>query len=127
MAVVEFTKDIYPYCKGDTIELSPEERADVDRYAEQHGVEDPYTVVDEAEPQVSGEASVVAGNNEGDDASTDGDSDEASNGGPSIQDLRTEAKALGLSAGGSKADLQACIDEAKAKSAEGEEEDSVEE
>jgi hypothetical protein len=47
MAIVEFTKDCYPYCKGDRIELSEEEMKDVDALAEQREVSKPYTVVED--------------------------------------------------------------------------------
>lgn len=40
--------------------------------------------------------------------------------GPSMQELRDKAKTLGLSAGGSKADLQARIDAAESNPEEGE-------
>jgi hypothetical protein len=42
MAIVEFTKDCYPYCKGDRIELSEEERKDVDALAVAHPVKISY-------------------------------------------------------------------------------------
>jgi hypothetical protein len=47
MAIVEFTKDCYPYCKGDRIELSEEEQKDVDALAEQREVSKPYKVVED--------------------------------------------------------------------------------
>jgi hypothetical protein len=47
MAIVEFTKDCYPYCKGDRIELSEEEQKDVDALAEQREVSNPYKVVED--------------------------------------------------------------------------------
>jgi hypothetical protein len=47
MAIVEFTKDCYPYCKGDRIELSEEEIKDVDALAEQREVSKPYKVVED--------------------------------------------------------------------------------
>jgi hypothetical protein len=46
MAIVEFTKDCYPYCKGDRIELSEEEQKDVDALAEQREVSKPYKIVE---------------------------------------------------------------------------------
>ena len=47
MAIVEFTKDCYPYCKGDRIELSEEEQKDVDALAEQREVSNSYRVVED--------------------------------------------------------------------------------
>jgi hypothetical protein len=47
MAIVEFSKDCYPYCKGDRIELSEEEQKDVDALAEQREVSKPYKVVED--------------------------------------------------------------------------------
>jgi hypothetical protein len=47
MAIVEFTKDCYPYCKGDRIELSEEEIKDVDALAEQREVSKPYKIVED--------------------------------------------------------------------------------
>jgi hypothetical protein len=47
MAIVEFTKDCYPYCKGDRIELSEEEQKDVDALAKQREVSNPYKVVED--------------------------------------------------------------------------------
>jgi hypothetical protein len=47
MAIVEFTKDCYPYCKGDRIELSEEEQKDVNALAEQREVSNPYKVVED--------------------------------------------------------------------------------
>ena len=46
MALVEFTKDCYPYCKGDRIDLTEEEIKDVDALAEQREISKPYTVVE---------------------------------------------------------------------------------
>jgi hypothetical protein len=48
MAIVEFTKDCYPYCKGDRIELSEQELKDVDALAKQREVSNPYKVVEDA-------------------------------------------------------------------------------
>ena len=45
MAIVEFTKDCYPYCKGDKLEMSEEEMKDADALGEQRGVGKPYKVV----------------------------------------------------------------------------------
>jgi hypothetical protein len=50
MAIVEFTKDCYPYCKGDRIELSEEEQKDVDALAKQREVSNPYKVVSDVKP-----------------------------------------------------------------------------
>src|SRR5215212_3046433 len=50
MAIVEFTNDCYPYCKGDRIELSEGEMKDVDALAEQREVSKPYKLV--ADPEV---------------------------------------------------------------------------
>src|SRR5215207_2430778 len=50
MAIVEFTKDCYPYCKGDRIELSEQEQKDVDALAEQREVSKPYKVVSDVKP-----------------------------------------------------------------------------
>src|SRR5215204_6018515 len=47
MAIVEFTKDCYPYCKGDRIELSEEEQKDVDALAKQREVSKPYKIVED--------------------------------------------------------------------------------
>ena len=47
MAIVEFTKDCYPYCKGDRIELSEPEMKDVDALAEKREVSKPYKVVED--------------------------------------------------------------------------------
>jgi hypothetical protein len=47
MAIVEFVKDCYPYCKGDRIELSEEEQKDVDALAKQREVSNPYKIVED--------------------------------------------------------------------------------
>jgi hypothetical protein len=57
MAIVEFTNDCYPYCKGDRIELSEEEQKDVDALAEQREVSKPYKVVED--PKVPEAAETV--------------------------------------------------------------------
>src|SRR3954451_23026191 len=50
MAIIEFTKDCYPYCKGDKIEMSEEEMKDADALGEQRGVGKPYKVVSDVQP-----------------------------------------------------------------------------
>src|SRR4051794_8064508 len=65
MAVVEFTKDCYPYCKGDRIELSEEEQKDVDALAKQREVSNPYKVVSDVKPSEPTEEVKVADEPEG--------------------------------------------------------------
>ena len=47
MAIVEFTKDCYPYCKGDRIELNEDEQKDIDALAKEREVSRPYKVVED--------------------------------------------------------------------------------
>lgn len=47
MAIVEFNKDCYPYCKGDRIQLDEEEMKTVDVLAKERQVSKPYTVVED--------------------------------------------------------------------------------
>jgi hypothetical protein len=47
MAIVEFTKDCYPYCAGDRIELSEPELKDVDELARKRQVSKPYKIVED--------------------------------------------------------------------------------
>lgn len=47
MAIVEFTRDCYPYCKGDRIELTEAEQRDVDALAKVREVSNPYKVVED--------------------------------------------------------------------------------
>jgi hypothetical protein len=55
--VVQFTKDCYPYCKGDTIVLSEAEVKDVDALAKRRGMSKPYKVIStEAPVEVEPEA-----------------------------------------------------------------------
>jgi hypothetical protein len=55
MAIVEFTKDCYPYCVGDKLEMSEEEMKDVDALAAQREVSKPYKVVSDVKAEVPGE------------------------------------------------------------------------
>lgn len=43
MTVVTFNEDIYPYCKGDVVELSADAKKAVDATAKLRGINSPYT------------------------------------------------------------------------------------
>lgn len=44
MPVVQFNKDAYPYCTGDVTVLSDKELKAVDKYCEEHEIEDAYVI-----------------------------------------------------------------------------------
>jgi hypothetical protein len=50
MAIVEFTKDCYPYCAGDRLEMSEEEMKDAEALGEQRNVGKPFKVVADEKP-----------------------------------------------------------------------------
>jgi hypothetical protein len=50
MAIVEFTKDCYPYVTGDKLEMSEEEMKDAEALGEQRGVGKPFKVVADEKP-----------------------------------------------------------------------------
>lgn len=46
MAVVEFVRDIYPYCKGDVVDLDESERQRIAEVKKQRSLEDTYVIID---------------------------------------------------------------------------------
>jgi hypothetical protein len=46
MAVVTFNLDVYPYCKGDTVKLSDEEKKRVDEAVKARNLQDAYTAAE---------------------------------------------------------------------------------